>query len=259
MACQQLEEKQADHGKEEPDFQQAQRQDHTLSKAWSKGEGPDDSEYIVEDGLLFHKSLDSTGADILQLVLPVSEREKAIRVAHSKPIAGHTGMRKTAQKLLECFFWPGLNKDVRRSCGQCQKAARVDRQKAPLMPLPVVDQPFDRIAMDIVGPLQRSRRGNRYVLTIMDYATKYPEAIPLKRIDTKTVADALVQVFARLGIPRELLTDQGSNFTSGLMHERATEDAGHQTLEDLTLPPPNRRYGRTFQWDTKNPVEKELQ
>ena len=130
----------------------------------------------------------------------------------------HTGRRKTAQKLREHFFWPGLNKDVReacRSCGQCQKAARVDRQKAPLMPLPV----FDRITMDIVGPLQRSHLGNKYVLTLMDYATKYPEAIPLKRIDTKTVADALVQVFARLGIPHELLTDQGSNFTSGLMKE----------------------------------------
>ena len=73
--------------------------------------------------------------------------------------------------------------------------------------------------MDIVGPLQRSHLGNKYVLTLMDYATKYPEAIPLKRIDTKTVADTLVQVFARLGIPHELLTDQGSNFTSGLMKE----------------------------------------
>ena len=80
-------------------------------------------------------------------------------------------------------------------------------------------QPFDSIAMDTVGPLQRSHLGNKYVLTLMDYATKYPEAIPLKRIDTKTVADALVQVFARLGIPHELLTDQGSNFTSGLMKE----------------------------------------
>ena len=111
-----------------------------MTTPWPRhGARPSDSEYVIEDGLLFHKCRDKTGEDLLQLVLPVSEREKTIRVA--KPLAGHTGRRKTAQKC-EHFIWPGLNKDVReacRSCGQCQMAAQVDRQKAPLMPLPVVD------------------------------------------------------------------------------------------------------------------------
>ncbi len=73
--------------------------------------------------------------------------------------------------------------------------------------------------MDIVGPLPMTERKNRYVLTLMDMATRYPEALPLRRIDTETVADALIQFFARFGLPKELLSDRGSNFTSQLMKE----------------------------------------
>ena len=73
--------------------------------------------------------------------------------------------------------------------------------------------------MDIVGPLPRSRSGNRYVLGICDYATRYPEAVAMRTIDAENVAEELVKLFARVGIPSEILTDQGSNFTSQLLAE----------------------------------------
>ena len=80
-------------------------------------------------------------------------------------------------------------------------------------------EPFSRVAIDIVGPLHRTRKGNRYILTLCDYSTKYPEAVALKVIDTETVANALIEIFSRTGIPKEILSDQGSNFTSSLMRE----------------------------------------
>ena len=73
--------------------------------------------------------------------------------------------------------------------------------------------------MDVVGPLPRSRCGNRYILVLCDYATRYPEAVPLRSIDAEHVAEEIVKVFARVGIPEEILTDQGSNFTSQLLAE----------------------------------------
>ena len=73
--------------------------------------------------------------------------------------------------------------------------------------------------MDIVGPLPRSSTGKRYILVICDYATRYPEAVALRTIDTNTVADELVAFFARVGVPDEILTDQGTNFTSQLLAE----------------------------------------
>ena len=92
--------------------------------------------------------------------------------------------------------------------------------KAPLIPLPVVTEPFRHVAMDIVGPLPRTKLGNRYILVMCDYdATRCPEAIPVKAVDAEHIAEELVRIFARVGIPEEMLTDQGSNFTSQLLSE----------------------------------------
>ena len=85
--------------------------------------------------------------------------------------------------------------------------------------MPILSEPFKRIAVDIIGPLPRSRSGKRYVLAICDYATRYPEAIPLHSTDASHIAEALIGVFSRMGIPGEILTDQGSNFTSQLLTE----------------------------------------
>ena len=91
--------------------------------------------------------------------------------------------------------------------------------KAPLIPLPVISEPFTRIAMDIVGLLPRSSAGHKYILVMCDYATRYPEAVPLRSIDAKHVAEELIKLFARVGIPREIVTNQGSNFMSQLLAE----------------------------------------
>ena len=74
--------------------------------------------------------------------------------------------------------------------------------------------------MDLVGPISPpSENGHQYILTLVDYATRYPEAIALKRIDTPTVAEALVDMFSRLGIPEEILSDLGTQFVSECMEE----------------------------------------
>ena len=80
-------------------------------------------------------------------------------------------------------------------------------------------EPFKRIAMDIIGPLPRTRRGNQYILVVCDYATRYPEAVPLRSIDAGTVAEHLILLFSRVGIPKEILSDQGTNFMSQLLKE----------------------------------------
>ena len=85
------------------------------------------------------------------------------------------------------------------------------------MPLPTVEEHLRRLAMDIVGPLRKTKRGHKFILTIMDFATRYPEAIPLRRIHAATVAEALCGVFTRLGIPEEISSDHGSNFMSELL------------------------------------------
>ena len=73
--------------------------------------------------------------------------------------------------------------------------------------------------MDTVRPLPCSRSGNRYVLVMCDYGTRYPGAVPLHTIDAERVAEELMLIFSRVGIPRKILTDQGTNFQSQLLPE----------------------------------------
>ncbi|XP_053400680.1 uncharacterized protein LOC128557380 [Mercenaria mercenaria] len=68
-------------------------------------------------------------------------------------------------------------------------------------------------------PPDQAKKGNRYILTVVDYATRYPEAVALPRIETERVAEALLDIFSRVGFPSEILSDRGSQFTSQLMEE----------------------------------------
>ena len=106
------------------------------------------------------------------------------------------------------------------TCEVCQRAqGKRYGARAEMIPLPLIEKPFQRIAMDIIGPLLRSNNGNKYILTICDYATRYPEALPIPDTEAIAIAKELVSVFAKVGIPVEILTDQGSNFMLNLLQE----------------------------------------
>ncbi|KAJ8375574.1 hypothetical protein SKAU_G00061540 [Synaphobranchus kaupii] len=127
---------------------------------------------------------------------------------------------KTYERLTMRFYWPGIKKAVEdycRHCAECQLHSPKVTYRNPLIPLPIIDIPFKRIGMDIVGPLPKSSRGHRYILVILDYATRYPEAIPLRTATGKTVAKELFMLCSRVGIPEDILTDQGSCFMSNVM------------------------------------------
>jgi len=70
-----------------------------------------------------------------------------------------------------------------------------------MLPMPVVPRPFQQIAMDLIGPLPKTRTGNRFILTICNYATRYPEAIALPSTEASQIAKELIGVFARVGVP----------------------------------------------------------
>jgi transposase InsO family protein len=207
-------------------LQSLQKKDNSLSDAWKAASGPPCTAagpgFFIKDGILMRESCTADGTPFEQVVVPASCRQDIIKIAHEIPMAGHLGRNKTAKRILAHFYWPTLFRDVRefcRSCDRCQKAGGRKCGKVPLIPLPIMSVPFQRIAMDIVGPLPKSNKGNRYILVICDYATRYPEAIPLRSIEAETIAEELVSLFSRVGIPNEILTDQGSNFTSKLLQE----------------------------------------
>ncbi|CAM4703830.1 unnamed protein product [Caretta caretta] len=182
--------------------------------------------FLWEKGFLFRewaptREVESCGIR-RQLGVPQKYCRKLLSLAHDIPLAGHQGIRRTQQRLLQNFYWPRVFTMVRqycRSCDPCQRVGKArDKGKAALRPLPIVEEPFQKVAMDIVGTLSKTTRsGKKYILVVVDFATRYPKAVPLASIEADTVADALLTVLSRVGFPKEVLTDQGSNFMSALL------------------------------------------
>ena len=76
--------------------------------------------------------------------------------------------------------------------------------------MPLIDTPFKRVAVNVVGPIASpGEAGHRYILTLVDYATicRHSEAVLLKKITTEAVAEALLDIYSRVGFPEEVLTD----------------------------------------------------
>ena len=86
-----------------------------------------------------------------------------------------------------------------------------------------VGAPSERVAMDILGPLPESESGNKYLLLVADYFTKWPEAYALPNQEATTVAEVFVREYVcRFGVPLELHSDQGRNFESKVFREMCT-------------------------------------
>ncbi|KAK7106818.1 hypothetical protein V1264_018032 [Littorina saxatilis] len=108
-------------------------------------------------------------------------------MVHDSILGGHLGTKKTTDCVWRHFYWPGICTDVRRFCASCDKCQKVVAKgrvrKVPLEKMPLIDEPFRRVAVNIIGLiLPASEDGNRYILTMVDYATRYPEAIRLLKI-----------------------------------------------------------------------------
>ena len=136
-------------------------------------------------------------------------------------------------KIINHFYWPGLNSDVSKFCKTCHTCQMVGKPnqsipKAQLQPIPAFDEPFSRILIDCVGPLPRTKSGSEYLLTIMCTSTHFPEAIPLRNIKTKSIVKALIKFFTFVGLPKSVQSDQGSNFMSGIFQQVMQESGVKQ-------------------------------
>ena len=151
--------------------------------------------------------------------IPKQFRDTVMKKFHQ---VSHPGIRGTRRLLTERFVWPSINKDVRNlvvHCQECQQSKVLRHNTAPLQQFDLPDARFSHIHTDIVGPLKPSK-DKRYILTIIDRFSRWPEAIPLEDQSAETVAKTLYREWiCRYGTPEIITTDQGRNFESTLMAE----------------------------------------
>ena len=156
-----------------------------------------------------------------RLIVPREKVKDVLIENHDHMLAGHLGIAKTIARIKRHYIWKGLKRDVVvhvTSCILCARRKAIGTTKAPLQPLPPVYEIWERIAMDIVGPVRESRKGYRYILVISDYASRFVITIPMKDQKAQTVAKHLVhKVITKYGAPQNVLTDRGTNFLSHLV------------------------------------------
>lgn len=85
--------------------------------------------------------------------------------------------------------------------------------------MPIINTPFERVALDFINPSSCSDRVHQYVLILMDYVSRFPEAIPIHTMQAKWVCKTLVKVFSQVDIPKEILTDCETSFIFSLVKQ----------------------------------------
>ena len=107
-------------------------------------------------------------------------------------MGGHLGKRIKREKVAKPYYWPRVSADVNnyvKSCDRCQRAKYVNLQKAVaiLYPVSVPNMIWSQIGIDLLGTLKEAEHSYRFIMTFIDYFTKYPEIIALKIKSSKEV------------------------------------------------------------------------
>lgn len=178
----------------------------------------------VMDGVLYRKWINLTTEETtLQYILPSVYRNQVLLLLHNDQFAGHLGLKRTLARVRFRFYWAGYHVFIERWCKRCKECQQRNQPKCKSrgsLQSYVVGEPMERISLDMIGPVPRSNSGNKYVLVVTDYFTRFAEAYAIPDLNTTTVADKLmVEFICRYGLPLQIHTDQGVQFTSELFVE----------------------------------------
>ena len=156
-----------------------------------------------------------------KILVPEGLRVKILKRFHDSPYAGHLGTRKTIARIRRRYLWPKMTKEIKdyiRKCEICAKRKALGASKAPLRPIPPPEHVWQTMAMDIVGPLTQTEKGNCYILVMGEYLTRFIITAPMQNQTADTVARTFIKsVVLQYGVPEKVLTDQGTNFLSQTM------------------------------------------
>ena len=194
---------------------------------------------LVVDGVLCR------GTNIgIQVVIPQKLRQEVFHHLHANPVqGGHLGRNRTYAKIRSRVWWPGYRADIAqwvRECPYCQMEKPGPGRGNQALLQERVGAPFERVAIDLIGPLPETDAGMKYLLVAQDYFTKWVEAIPIPNKRSATVADALVKGWVcRFGPPRLLHQDNGSEFTGSVFRQVCALLGIHQTTTTPYYPRSN--------------------
>jgi len=169
--------------------------------------------YFLLDGTLFYKN---KNGKLLKVIEDDHLKAELVKKAY---LVGHEGIAKTLARLKEAYYWPGMRNEVEetvKTCLNCQCYRPSPVSKNTSNTVSKIERPIARVGLDIIGPLQTTERGYKFINILVDYFTRWVEAVPLKNIEDTDVIVFLRDVFSRHGLPEVIIIDNGKQFIADI-------------------------------------------
>jgi hypothetical protein len=173
--------------------------------------------YVLEAGKFYFKAKEN-----LLLIPSPEERGSLIVDAH---LYGHCGMHSVVKRLKGKYFWKGMVKDIGRivrSCGICQQFNResivTDSPSKPIL----VSGIFEKVGMDLVLGFPETKDGFVGCLVLTEYLSKFPMVYPVRSKNAEEIAAHLLDYVSLFGAPREIISDQGTEFINLVVDKMLT-------------------------------------
>lgn len=173
------------------------------------------NKFKIKNGMILYGNL---------IYIPEKLRLAVLTRYHEKPAAGHLGIRRTEELIYRNFWWPKMHQDIVSFVNSCEQCARnkVSRHKRYdlLRPLEIPDRPWRSIEIDFLCGLPESKK-HTVIMVVVDRFSKMIHLIPFKEIPTaeQTAKAFMENIFKLHGLPTDIYTDRGSQFTSALWME----------------------------------------
>ena len=150
-----------------------------------------------------------------RVVVPAKLRERVLETLHE----GHIGMVKMKGLSQGFVWWPNIDKDIEgtvRNCEGCQEIAN-NPARAPLHRWEYPALPWQRLHIDFAGPVQ-----GKMLMVVIDAHSKWPEIVVMENTTAEETVSTLPSLFARMGLPDQIVSDNGPQFTSDIFKKLAT-------------------------------------
>ena len=172
------------------------------------------------NGVLYLQREDNQGGNSLHYVLPIKVIDKVLETIHTSVYGAHLGRKKTKTKVLARFYRPFLSDKIEtfvKTCDTCQKIKTLKPRTRANMMIIKPEHTNQLIASDFAGPLNTSKRGNKYFQVIVDLFSKYLVVVAHPNKETRSAIKGLTEYWCwTFGIPESCLTDGGKEYQSEL-------------------------------------------
>lgn len=172
--------------------------------------------YTIKNDRLYRVVIDKNNEVNLKWVVPKSVRWQVVRMNHDD--VGHFGFEKTYSRVNQIYWFKKMRRFIKKYCNSCLSCAHnkipAGTKEGELHPIPKISKPFDTLHTDHCGPFPISKKKNCHILVIIDAFTKFIYIKPVKNTKSSTTIQVFTEYFSLFGVPRRIISDRGTSFTS---------------------------------------------